>query len=294
MYLWCLALLSCYFYVQAHKTGSAAQTGSGSSALQPASERSRRCLGKVEHPFHALILTVFQIQFCLGCSCEWEEGKDKCPKYDKIKDVFYWLVPLWRSPFRVLHIISLLTTCYSWMFLSAPELFTCCTDVNICIRANWYVCNVLWYISMSWVHLFSFYHYIHCAYNFSDSTVISGMFLVARAAKRSSFVFTCSWEHVSNALPQPIIRRAGDVNSDLLQITCGLLQGCTSNKEQNIITWLQASVLHLRRDTDWKHLCKLSWNILLSFQCGGGDFFYFFLQAVAMWFIWNYWDVYIF
>lgn len=120
--------------------------------------------------------------------------------------------------------------------------------------------------------------------------------LVARAAKRSSFVFTCSWEHVSNALPQPIIWRAGDVNSDLLQITCGLLQGCTSNKEQNIITWLQASVLHLRRDTDWKHLCKLSWNILLSFQCGGGDFlfFYFFLQAVAVWFIGNYWGAYIF
>lgn len=92
VYLWCLALLSCYFYVQARKTGSAAQTGSGSSALQPASERSRRCLGKVEHPFHALILTVFQIQFCLGCSCEWEEEKDKCPKYDKSKDVFYWLV----------------------------------------------------------------------------------------------------------------------------------------------------------------------------------------------------------
>lgn len=162
------------------------------------------------------------------------------------------------------------------MFLSAPELFTCCTDVNICIRANWYVCNVLWYMSMSWVHLFSFYHYIHCAYSFSDSPVSSGMFLVARAAKWRSFVFTCSWEHVSNALPQPIIWRAGDVNSDLLQITCGLLQGCTSNKEQNIITWLQASVLHLRRERDWKHLCKLSWNILLSFQCGGGDFFYFF------------------
>lgn len=47
------------------------------------------------------------------------------------------------NPFKVLHVISLLICCYSWMFSLAPELFTYCTDVNTCIRANWYVSNVL-------------------------------------------------------------------------------------------------------------------------------------------------------
>lgn len=56
---------------------------------------------------------------------------------------YYWLLSLLLSPFKVLHVICLLMCSYSWVFFLAPELLTYCTDVITCIRASWYVCNVL-------------------------------------------------------------------------------------------------------------------------------------------------------
>lgn len=167
--------------------------------------------------------------------------------------------------------------CYSWQFLPAHELFTCCTGVNICIRANWCMCNVLCEV----------HQWGGCIYSpFSITSIMHTVvhlylrwhlnmecFLVARAAKWGHFLSTYSWEHSSSDNPPPppaYCLTPGDVNSDVTQITCGLLQGCRSIRNKTSSPAANFSAVPGERE-GWVHLCTLSWNILLSCWCGGGN-----------------------
>lgn len=148
--------------------------------------------------------------------------------------------------------------------------------MNTCIRAKWYVSNPRCDIHQWFRCIYSPFiiTYIkHSSGTFYQIPVPSQVCFYLHKLQSEAAAFSPAPESTSAVtLPQPVIWHAGDVNSDLLQITGGLLRGHTSKKKQSVITWLQIFMLHLRRDRDWKHLCKLIWNILLSFQGGGGDF----------------------
>ena len=179
----------------------------------------------------------------------------------------------------MLHIFSLLICCYNQKFLLAPELFTYCTDVNTCVRANWYMSNVLCDIHQWFRCLCSSFIIIYVKHSngtfCQDSSAVSGAFLFARAAKWSSCLFTCSWEHGCNDPPPAHYQTYRWCEFWFIANHRWVTPRSYINKKQNVITWLQIFMLHLGGEGDWKHLCKLSWNILLSFQGGGGEIFFF-------------------